>query len=99
MIPWADLHNSTEQLIAPEYLPNEFNIKDPSKMITDKVDALISHWCERSELGLVPLEFQAYKTKQGDIVECAVPEILLDDLIAMKGLDQDDLEGECIWNG
>ena len=93
MLPWADSHDSTDEFIAPKCLPDGFALKDPSKMVTADVDTLIGHWCKRSEVGVRPLEFKAYKTKGGNIVPCTMPAIPLDDLISMKELNESDVEG------
>ena len=50
-------------MIAPETLPDGFNIRDPLKMVAGEVEVLINHWRERLEEGLKPLEFRGYKNK------------------------------------
>ena len=93
MLPWADFHDSTDKFIAPECLPDGFALKDPSTMVTADIDTLIGHWHKRSEVGVRPLEFKAYKTKGGNIIPCTMPAIPLDDLISMKELNESDVEG------
>ena len=99
MFPWADLRNSTEEFIAPEYIPDDFQVKDPLKMVMADVDTLIKHWHKRTELEVWPLEFKGYKTKQGEIVPCVVLAIALDNLITMKDSEESSSEGrpQCFW--
>ena len=92
--PWADLSNNKDMLIAPETLPDGFNIRDPVKMVAGEVEVLINHWRERLEEGLKPLEFRGYKNKRGDIVPCAIQRLSLDELIPMENVDGSGSEGQ-----
>ena len=91
--PWADLSNNKDMLIAPETLPDGFNIRDPSKMVAGEVEVLINHWRERLEEGLKPLEFRGYKTKQGDIVPFTIQRLSLNKLIAWENVDGTGSDG------
>ena len=48
-VPWAELSLRTGDFVEPEYLPENFTLRDPSKLKKEEVTVLLTLWKERQK--------------------------------------------------
>lgn len=62
-VPWTVLQADSRPYIAPEYLPLNVKLSEPSKMRQQDIDLLVDHWHTRQEDKKIKtiFEFKAYQ--------------------------------------
>ncbi|THH08716.1 hypothetical protein EW146_g8905 [Bondarzewia mesenterica] len=66
-VPWRDLKEWCEEYIDDKYLPDDYLIKEPSKMVQKEVAALITHWMARQAEDEDLVVFKAFKSNDGGV--------------------------------
>jgi len=56
-VPWKAVKASGVACIEPEYLPNGFELRDPSRLTKEECELVLQHWENRAAMGLQPVEF------------------------------------------
>ncbi|THH07950.1 hypothetical protein EW146_g9152 [Bondarzewia mesenterica] len=67
-VPWIDIKEHQSEYINAEYLPEGYQMKEPSKMVRTKVVKLMDHWHMRQAKEEHLVVFESYKDKDGGAV-------------------------------
>lgn len=67
MVPWKDISSDVTEYIDSDCLPDDVDVKEPSKLKLTEVGELWEHWRSRQKKGVMGLEF--IKAKGGDMRE------------------------------
>lgn len=73
LIPWARLRPS-KPYISTKYIPDDFILKDPSKLTRDEGRRLLLHWYSRQSRGAIAFRFGSYYDQNEDRPVKAVEE-------------------------
>lgn len=66
--PWKDIASATESFVDPQYLPENFVLQEPTKLVEFQLDRLLNHWYDRQANKHWVFAFKGYKTKGGNIL-------------------------------
>ena len=73
VVPWSAIVQSQDDFVARKYLPEDVDLKEPSKLQNWDTTALLNFWYARQDTGEGPtFEFKAWKNKDGDMVASVV---------------------------
>ncbi|THH05613.1 hypothetical protein EW146_g9855 [Bondarzewia mesenterica] len=67
IVLWGDLKKWRGEYIDDKYLPDDYLIKEPSKMVQKEVAALIIHWMARQAEDEDLVVFKAFKSNDGGV--------------------------------
>jgi hypothetical protein len=72
-MPWSAIVQSQDDFVARKYLPEDVDLKEPSKLQNWDTTALLNVWYAWQDTGEGPtFEFKAWKNKDGDMVASIV---------------------------
>ncbi|KAG1719202.1 uncharacterized protein EDB91DRAFT_1089472 [Suillus paluster] len=75
VVPWSAIIQSQDDFVARQYLPEDENLKEPSKLQNWDTTALLNFWYARQKMGEGPMFlFKAWRNKEGDMVDSVVSE-------------------------
>ncbi|THH05568.1 hypothetical protein EW146_g9869 [Bondarzewia mesenterica] len=66
-VPWSDLKEHRDDYMDEQYLPDEYLMKEPSKMVRTDVVQLIDHWKARQAEDEELVVFKGYRTTDGGV--------------------------------
>ncbi|KAG1723979.1 uncharacterized protein EDB91DRAFT_1087636 [Suillus paluster] len=75
VVPWSAIIQSQDDFVARQYLPEDVNLKEPSKLQNWDTTTLLNFWYARQKMGEGPMFlFKAWRNKEGDMVDSVVSE-------------------------
>ncbi|KAG1877182.1 hypothetical protein F4604DRAFT_1924241 [Suillus subluteus] len=73
VVPWSAITQGQDDFVERRYLPEDVDLKEPSKLQNWDTTALLNFWYARQESGEGPaFQFKAWKNQDGDMVPSIV---------------------------
>ncbi|KAG1885135.1 hypothetical protein F4604DRAFT_1676534 [Suillus subluteus] len=73
VVPWSAITQGQDDFVERRYLPEDVDLKEPSKLQNWDMTALLNFWYARQESGEGPaFRFKAWKNQDGDMVPSIV---------------------------
>ncbi|KAG1866775.1 hypothetical protein F4604DRAFT_1682836 [Suillus subluteus] len=73
VVPWSAITQGQDDFVERRYLPEDVDLKEPSKLQNWDTTALLNFWYARQESGEGPaFRFKAWKNQDGDMVSSIV---------------------------